>query len=119
VCWRPETAKWLHGWGADGIIVSNHGGRQLDAGMPSLAALPDVRGASGGMVVMLDSGVRRGTDVLKAMALGAASVFVGRPFLNAAAIAGKHEVRHAISLLSLEVDRNMAMLGCTPVERVA
>jgi L-lactate dehydrogenase (cytochrome) len=104
--------------GADGVIVFNHGGRQLDAAMPSLAALPDVRVASGGMAVMLDSGVRRGTDVLKAMALGAASVFVGRPFLYAAAIGGKRGVRHAISLLSLEIDRNMAMLGCTRLDDV-
>jgi L-lactate dehydrogenase (cytochrome) len=114
----PGDAEMAARLGADGIIVSNHGGRQLDAAMPSLAALPDVRAASGGMVIMLDSGVRRGTDVLKAMALGAASVFVGRPFLYAAAIAGKHGVRHAISLLSLEIDRSMAMLGCTRLDEV-
>jgi L-lactate dehydrogenase (cytochrome) len=99
--------------GVDGIIVSNHGGRQLDGAMPSLAALQDVRTASGAITVTLDSGVRRGTDVLKAIALGATGVFVGRPFLYAAAIGGKQGVAHAISLLSLEIDRNMAMLGCT------
>jgi L-lactate dehydrogenase (cytochrome) len=99
--------------GVDGVIVSNHGGRQLDGAMPSLAALQDVRAASGAMTVTLDSGVRRGADVLKAIALGAMGVFVGRPFLYAAAIGGKDGVAHAISLLSLEIDRNMAMLGCT------
>lgn len=102
--------------GVDGVIVSNHGGRQLDGAMPSLAALPDVRAASGTMTVLMDSGVRRGTDAIKAIALGATAVFVGRPFLYAAAIGGKAGVRHAISLLSLEIDRNMAMLGCTRVE---
>jgi len=113
-----EDAEKAARVGADGIIVSNHGGRQLDGAMPSLAALPDVRAASGAMTVTMDSGVRRGTDVLKALALGATSVFVGRPFLYAAAIAGKEGVRHAITLLSLEIDRNMAMLGCTGLDQM-
>jgi L-lactate dehydrogenase (cytochrome) len=114
----PEDAATAAGLGIDGVIVSNHGGRQLDGAMPSLAALPDVRAASGPMTVAMDSGVRRGTDILKALALGAAFVFVGRPFLYAAAIGGKAGVRHLISLLSLEVDRNMAMLGCTSLDQV-
>jgi L-lactate dehydrogenase (cytochrome) len=113
-----EDAATAARLGIDGVIVSNHGGRQLDGAMPSLAALPDVRAASGPMTVALDSGVRRGTDVLKALALGAAFVFVGRPFLYAAAIGGKAGVRHLISLLSLEVDRNMAMLGCSSLDQV-
>ncbi len=71
--------------------------------MPSLAALPEVRDASGSMTVTMDSGIRRGTDVLKALALGAQFVFVGRPFLYAAAIGGAAGVRHAITLLSLEI----------------
>ncbi len=104
--------------GVDGVIVSNHGGRQFDGAMPSLAALPDVRPASGAMTVTLDSGVRRGTDVLKAIAPGATGVFVGRPFLYAAAIGGREGVAHAISLLSLEIDRNMAMLGCTRIDEL-
>jgi len=97
----------------NGVIVSSHGGRQLDGAMPALAALPDVRAASGAMTVTMDSGVRRGTDVLKAIALGATGVFVGRPFLYAAAIGGRAGVEHAISLMSLEIDRNMALPGCT------
>jgi L-lactate dehydrogenase (cytochrome) len=113
-----EDAATAARLGIDGVIVSNHGGRQLDGAMPSLAALPDVCAASGPMTVALDSGVRRGTDVLKALALGAAFVFVGRPFLYAAAVGGKAGVRHLISLLSLEVDRNMAMLGCTSLDQV-
>jgi len=65
------------------------------------------------MTVMMDSGIRRGTDVLKALALGAHFVFVGRPFLYAAAIAGEAGVRHAIKLLRDEIDRDMALLGIT------
>jgi L-lactate dehydrogenase (cytochrome) len=113
-----EDARCADSLGIDGIIVSNHGGRQLDGAMPPLAALPDVREASGGMTVAMDSGIRRGTDVLKAMALGAQFLFVGRPFLYAAAIGGNAGVRHAISLLSLEIDRNMAMLGCNGLDQV-
>jgi L-lactate dehydrogenase (cytochrome) len=97
--------------GCDGVIVSNHGGRQLDGAIPSLHALPEVAAEAGGMTVMLDSGVRRGTDVLKALALGARFVFVGRPFLCAAALGGEAGVAHAIRLLAEEVNRDMALLG--------
>ncbi|MGH7043391.1 MAG: alpha-hydroxy acid oxidase [Acetobacteraceae bacterium] len=114
----PEDAALAARTGIDGIIVSNPGGRQLDGAMPALAALADVRAAAGAMTVTMDSGVRRGTDVLKALALGAAFVFLGRPFLYAAAVGGKAGVLHAISLLSLEIDRNMAMLGCTRLDRL-
>lgn len=99
--------------GADGIIVSNHGGRQLDGTIAPLRVLPQVVAACPEVPVMLDSGVRRGTDVLKALALGAKFVFVGRPFGYAAAIAGEAGVRKAIELLKLEVSRDMAMLGVT------
>jgi L-lactate dehydrogenase (cytochrome) len=97
--------------GVDGILVSNHGGRQLDGTVASLRALPGAVAEAGGMTIMLDSGVRRGTDVLKALALGAQFVFVGRPFLYAAAIAGEEGVKHAANLLREEIHRNMAMLG--------
>lgn len=97
--------------GADGIIVSNHGGRQLDGAVAPLRVLPEIIDAANGLPVMLDSGVRRGSDVLKALALGARCVFLGRPFNYAAAVAGEAGVRHAIQLLRDEVDRNMAMLG--------
>ena len=107
-----EDARRARQIGLDGIIVSNHGGRQLDGATASLRALPEVIPEAGEMTVMLDSGVRRGTDVLKALALGASSVFIGRPFLFAAAIAGEAGVGHAINLLSLEIDRDLALLGC-------
>ncbi|HEX2544529.1 MAG TPA: alpha-hydroxy acid oxidase [Ramlibacter sp.] len=97
--------------GADGIIVSNHGGRQLDGAVAPLRVLPQVVAACPDAPVMIDSGIRRGSDVLKALALGARFVFVGRPFNYAASVAGEAGVRHGITLLQQEVARNMALLG--------
>ena len=106
-----EDARIARESGVDGVIVSNHGGRQLDGAAAPLRVLPAIAAAAGGMTVMMDSGVRRGTDVLKALALGAQFVFVGRPFLYAAAIGGEPGVRHAITLLKDEIHRDMALLG--------
>jgi L-lactate dehydrogenase (cytochrome) len=108
-----EDARIARESGVDGVIVSNHGGRQLDGAAAPLRVLPGIVDQAGDMTVMLDSGVRRGTDVLKALALGARFVFVGRPMLYAAAIAGEAGVCHAINLLQEEVDRDMALLGIT------
>jgi L-lactate dehydrogenase (cytochrome) len=104
--------------GADGIIVSNHGGRQLDGAVSALRVLPGIVAACPDVPVMLDGGVRRGTDVLKALALGAKFVFVGRPFGYAAAVAGAAGVNHAIGLLSTEINRDMAMLGITDLQEL-
>ena len=104
--------------GADGIIVSNHGGRQLDGAVAPLRVLPGIVAACPDIPVMIDGGVRRGTDVLKALALGAKFVFVGRPFGFAAAIGGEAGVAHAIALLSAEILRNMAMLGITDLREL-
>ena len=101
--------------GADGLIVSNHGGRQLDGTVSPLRVLPAIVKASPSVPVMIDSGFRRGTDVLKALALGAAFVFIGRPFNYAAAVAGEVGVRKGITLLRDEVSRNMAMLGVSHI----
>ena len=98
------------------MILSNHGGRQLDGTAPPLLVLPEAAKAKGAMALMLDSGVRRGTDVLKALALGADHVFVGRPMAYAAAIGGQAGVAHAVGLLRDEVHRDMALLG---VQRLA
>jgi L-lactate dehydrogenase (FMN-dependent) and related alpha-hydroxy acid dehydrogenases len=97
--------------GADGIIVSNHGGRQLDHSIAPLRVLPGIVEQADGMAVMMDGGIRRGTDVLKALALGAHFVFVGRPFLYAAAVGGEAGVHHAIKLLRDEIHRDMALAG--------
>jgi len=102
--------------GADGIIVSNHGGRQLDGAVAPLRVLPSIVAACPDLPVMMDSGVRRGTDVLKALALGARCVFVGRPFAYAAAVGGVAGVTHAIDLLTQEISRDLAMLGVNDVE---
>jgi L-lactate dehydrogenase (cytochrome) len=104
--------------GADGIIVSNHGGRQLDGAVSPLRVLPDIVAACPDIPIMMDSGVRRGTDVFKALALGAKFVFVGRPFGFAAAIGGEQGVSHAIRLLSDEVHRDMALLGITSLAQL-
>ncbi len=105
--------------GAQGVIVSNHGGRQLDGAVSPLRVLPAIARAVGDeLPVMMDSGIRRGNDVLKALALGARFVFVGRPFNYAAAIAGAPGVRHAIGILSQEILRNMALLGINRLDEV-
>jgi L-lactate dehydrogenase (cytochrome) len=108
---HEEDARIARESGVDGIIVSNHGGRQLDGTVAGLRVLPAIAANKGAMTVMLDGGIRRGTDVLKALSLGAQYVWVGRPFNYAAAIAGEEGVRHAARILGGELDRNMALLG--------
>lgn len=114
-----EDACLARDAGVDGIIVSNHGGRQLDGAVAPLQVLPGIAAACSGLPVMLDGGVRRGTDVLKALALGARMVFVGRPFGYAAAVGGQAGVRHAIDLLAKEVSRDMAMLGIVRLDELS
>lgn len=113
-----EDARLVADEGVDGIIVSNHGGRQLHGARPTIHALSEVVQACPQLPVMLDSGVRRGTDVLKALALGARMVFVGRPFAYAAAVAAEAGVHHGLQLLSNEVSQCMAMLGLTELHGV-
>ena len=108
---HADDARMARDHGADGIIVSNHGGRQLDAAMSPVLLIPEIKAVSGPMTQMVDSGVRRGTDVLKALALGADFVFLGRPFAFALAARGEAGVRHAIDLLRREIDADLAMLG--------
>ena len=115
---HPADAEIARGHGVDGIIVSNHGGRQLDGAVAPLRVLPAIVETFRDGPVMMDSGVRRGTDVIKALALGASCVFVGRPFNYAAAVAGAAGVDHAIMLLQQEISRNMAMMGVTSIEHL-
>jgi L-lactate dehydrogenase (cytochrome) len=107
----PHDARIARESGVDGVMVSNHGGRQLDGAVSALRVLPEIAAQAGDMTVMLDGGIRRGTDVLKALALGAKFCFVGRPMLYAAIVAGEDGVRRAIGLLREEVDRDMALAG--------
>ena len=114
-----EDARMAREHGADGIIVSNHGGRQLDGTVSPLRVLPGiVRAVEPGFPVMMDSGLRRGTDVLKALALGASFVFVGRPFAYAATVAGQPGVERAIRLLADEVQRDLGLLGLMGVSEL-
>lgn len=110
---HPEDIAIAHELGADGVILSNHGGRQLDGAVSPLRVLPEAVEVAGEMAVMIDSGFRRGTDVIKAIALGAKSVFIGRPFNYAAAVGGEAGVDHAIRLLTSEIRADMGMLGIT------
>lgn len=114
----PEDAHIAADRGVDGVIVSNHGGRQLDSAIAPLHALPAIVRAKGEMRVMIDSGIRRGTDILKAIALGADFVFIGRPFIYAAAIGGQPGVAHAIGLLSHEIQQDMALLGVSSLREL-
>ncbi len=109
-----EDALQARRVGADGIVLSNHGGRQLDGAVSAMRILEDVvAGLGPDYPVLIDGGFRRGSDVLKAVALGARMVLVGRPFNYAAAVGGEAGVLHAIGLLRDEVDRNLAMLGAS------
>ncbi len=102
--------------GVDGVVVSNHGGRQLDGALAAIDALPAIAGAVGGrMAVLFDSGVRRGADIVRALALGADFVFVGRAPLYGVAAGGEAGVARALELLHTETDRGMALVGCGSV----
>ncbi|MBL4894951.1 MAG: alpha-hydroxy-acid oxidizing protein [Emcibacter sp.] len=113
---NPEDAKRAVDVGADGIIISNHGGRQLDYMPPTIEVLQDiVQAVSGRAEILLDGGVRRGTDVIKALALGATAVMIGRPYLYALAAGGEAGVDRMFELLREEISRDMALLGCTKI----
>jgi L-lactate dehydrogenase (cytochrome) len=115
----PADARIARESGVDGVIVSNHGGRQLDYAVSALRTLPEIAAEAGGMTVMLDGGIRRGTDVIKALALGAQFVFIGRPLLFAAVVGGEAGVQRALTLLRDEVDRDMALLGIRSIAEIS
>ena len=115
----PQDALAARDAGADAIILSNHGGRQLDGAVSPLHMLPLVVEALGpDYPVMIDSGFRRGNDVLVALALGAHFVFVGRPFNYAGAVGGEAGVLHAIAILAAEMRRNMALIGVQNLQQL-
>ncbi|HTK72419.1 MAG TPA: alpha-hydroxy acid oxidase [Croceibacterium sp.] len=116
---HPEDAERALAMGADGIVVSNHGGRAFDCSMASMEALPAIVDAVGGrMTVFLDSGVRRGSDVVKAVASGADAVLAGRAPLYGLAAYGEPGVARALELLRAETARTMAMLGARSIAEV-
>jgi isopentenyl diphosphate isomerase/L-lactate dehydrogenase-like FMN-dependent dehydrogenase len=113
---RAEECARLIGLGVDAVVVSNHGGRQLDGVSASVEALPEVAAAAGGKLeVYLDGGVRRGTDVVKALALGATAVLIGRPYLYGLAVGGQRGVEDVLGILRHETDNAMALLGCPSI----
>jgi len=110
---HPDDARLAVDNGADAIIVSNHGGRQLDTMPAAIELLPPIAAAVGGRVpLLLDGGIRRGTDVVKALALGAVAVAVGRPVLWGLAVAGAHGVLQVLQTLQSELDSTLALCGC-------
>jgi 4-hydroxymandelate oxidase len=114
-----EDARLAVEAGVDGIVVSNHGGRQLDGTVPSVEALPEVADAVAGRCeVLLDGGVRRGTDVLKALALGARAVLVGRPLLWGLAVEGPAGVKRVLELLRRELEIAMALAGSQSIRAI-
>lgn len=109
---HPDDARRAVDAGVDGLVVSNHAGRQVDGAIGTLDALPDVVGAVAGAVpVLLDSGVRGGADIVKALALGAAAVLVGRPWVYGMAIAGEAGAAEVLRNLVAEVDLTLALTG--------
>ena len=116
---HPDDAAYLQQMGYDGIIVSNHGGRTLDGLPASIEILPAIRDRLGDKTtILLDSGVRRGTDILKALALGADAVCIGRPQVWALATAGALGVAHMLRILQQELEVAMALTGCTSVDAI-
>ena len=109
---RPEDAVLAADNGANAIVVSNHGGRALDGAMPTLMALPDVAGAVGDRIpVLIDGGVRRGGDILKALALGATAVLIGRPYVWGLAAFGNVGVQRVVEMLHYEFRVAMGLAG--------
>ena len=107
-----DDARHATDAGADAVVVSNHGGRQLDGVPSAIAALPEVVDAAEGKLdIILDGGVRRGMDVLKALALGAKACMIGRPFLYGLAAAGGAGVARALEIYRTEIDTSLALLG--------
>ncbi len=105
--------------GATGIVISNHGGRQLDGAPPAMDILPEIRDAVGkDLEIIIDGGVRRGSDVIKAIALGATACLIGRPYLYGLAAAGEAGVDKALSIFETEMERVMMLIGCDSIAKL-
>jgi 4-hydroxymandelate oxidase len=116
---RADDAKRAMDVGAAGVVVSNHGGRQLDTAPAAIDVLPGIVDAVGFEgAVLMDGGVRRGTDIFKALALGAQAVMLGRPALWGLAVDGQQGVEHTLDILKREFDTTMALCGCTTVNEI-
>src|SRR5262249_8433632 len=117
---QPDDARKAVEQGMDGIIVSNHGGRQLDGCVPALDVLPGIVEAVAGQIqVLFDSGIRRGADGFKALAPGAKGVLLGRPYCFGLAVNGESGVRDVIQNLIADFDLTLALTGCRSVKEIA
>lgn len=116
---HPDDGRQSLDSGIAGVIVSNHGGRQLDTAPATIEALPGVvEAVDSGLEVLIDGGIRRGTDVVKALALGATAVCVGRPIIWGLSHAGESGVSRVLDILRYEIDLAMGLCGCTSVEEI-
>ena len=116
---HPADARRAADFGMDGVIVSNHGGRQVDGAIGALDALPGVVAAAAAMPVLFDSGIRTGADIVKALALGARAVLVGRPYVYGLALAGEAGVRAVLRALLAEMDLTLALSGIARLDQVS
>jgi L-lactate dehydrogenase (cytochrome)/(S)-mandelate dehydrogenase len=116
---HPDEARQAIDHGVDGVIVSNHGGRQLDGAVTSFTALPRVVEAVESRIpVLLDGGIRRGSDALKAVAMGASCCLIGRPQLWGLSVAGEAGVAHVLDILRQELDRAMGLCGISRIDQI-
>jgi lactate 2-monooxygenase len=116
---HPDDARRAVDEGIDGIVVSNHGGRQVDGAIATLDALPPIVDAVDGRIpVLLDSGVRSGADIFKALALGARAVLLGRPYVYGLALAGEAGVREVVTNFIADFDLTMGLAGCRSVAEI-
>jgi isopentenyl diphosphate isomerase/L-lactate dehydrogenase-like FMN-dependent dehydrogenase len=116
---RGDDALKAKRYGADGVFISNHGGRQLDGIISPLEAIPEIRAATGDrFMVMADGGFRRGADIIKAVALGADMAFIGRPMLYGISAGGEAGAQHALKILLSEIDRVLALTGVCSIEEL-
>ena len=114
----PEDARRAVDSGIDGIYCSNHGGRQANGGLPALDCLPDIADAAGDVPVVFDSGVRSGPDVVKALALGARAVAIGRPYAYGLAVGGQQGIEHVLHCLLAETDLTLAIDGYATISAI-
>ena len=116
---HPEDARLAVDHGAAGVIVSNHGARQLDTVPATIEALPKIVEAVDGKIeVLIDGGIRRGTDIVKAIALGAKAVGVGRPLIWGLAVDGEQGAKRILDILRKDFELAMRLCGCTSVEEI-
>ncbi|MBV9310130.1 MAG: alpha-hydroxy-acid oxidizing protein, partial [Solirubrobacterales bacterium] len=117
---HPEDAVRAIDSGMDGIVVSNHGGRQVDGEIATLDALPEIaRAVDGRVPILLDSGIRGGADAFKAIVLGASAVLLGRPYVYGLAIGGRAAVKEVLLNFAADFDLTMGLAGCRSIAEIA